>query len=480
MRERKTCYDVAAAFIRRQMEYQKQLPKRPVAAPAPEETLERLRRRGIPRTGRAVEDVVRELCEDVLPYGNHNDHPRFFGFIPGPASPLSWLGDVMTAAYNRHAGSVANQPAVWCVEQELIRWLNDRAGFPAEAGGLFVSGGSMANLTAMTIARDSLLPEEDWSRGVAYVSGQTHSSVEKGLRIIGIGSRRVRCIPTDDRFRMDVGALRAAVEEDVRRGLKPFLVVATAVTTNTGSVDPLAAIRRLCDEQNLWMHVDGAFGASALLSGKHRKELAGIEQADSLSWDAHKWLFQTLGCGMVLVRDQKRMLESFSVHPEYLRDLERGGMLVNPWDLGVELTRPARCVKLWLTLQVMGSNRIGGCIEHGIESAEWVEWRLRAEREIEIVCPAQLAIINFRYAPAELSEVQRNALNHAIAEKMLEDGYAGVFTTELNGKTVLRMCTLHPDVTKAELGETLMRLDRYYRQTMEELAPARRPLPAGA
>lgn len=459
----------AINFIRDYTEFSMHLPDGPISKKAPQYKLEKILQQGIPAKGRPLDDVVEELCRDIMPYGNHNNHPRFFGFIPSTASPISWLGDIITTAYNRHAGSADNQPAIWCVEQELIRWLNNRVGFPEKAGGIFVSGGSMANLTAMTIARDNLLEESDWSRGTAYLSDQTHSSVEKGLKVIGIGSSRIRKIPTDDLFRMDTQALRRAVKEDVENGFMPFLTIATAGTTNTGSVDPLSKIRDICNEYGMWMHVDGAFGASVVLSENYSDMLAGIETADSLSWDAHKWLFQTVGCSMVLVRDQKYMLNSFSVHPEYLKDLEKDGSSINPWDLGIELTRPARCIKLWLTLQVMGCHAISENIEHGIRLAECAEKKLRENSTIEIVSPAQFGIVNFRYAPVGMSERQRNMLNSKISEKILKDGYAGVFTTELNGKKVLRMCIIHPETTLDELKETIELIDRCFTESLEEV-----------
>lgn len=469
MKDRKKEFrKTALEFVEEFMEEQEAIPNGPVTNPVSEEALKKVDDMGIPEKGRNLETVVREMREDILAYGNQCAHPRFFGFIPSTASPLSWLGDVMTTAYNRHAGSADNQPAVWRIEQKLIRWLNDQVGFPAEAGGIFVSGGSMANLTAVTIARDSILPEEEWCRGVAYVSGQTHSSVEKGLRIIGTCSQRIRRIPTDERFRMDVKALQEAIREDLKNGLRPYLVVATAGTTNTGSVDPLRRIRSLCDRYGMWMHVDGAFGASAVLSRKYRHELDGIGTADSLSWDAHKWLFQTIGCSMVLVRSQDRMLESFSVHPEYLKDFEKDSTVINPWDLGIELTRPARCLKLWLTLQVMGSDLVSDSISHGIEIAKWAEGLIRKNPDIQIISPAQMGIINFRYCPADLEEEQADDLNRRISEKMVADGFAGVFTTELNGKKVLRLCILNPEVTRKDVQRTLALMDRYCR----ELCPA--------
>ena len=459
-------------FINEFIDYNEKIPEGGVINHITEDKLARIDAIGIPKDGRNLEDVIKEMCEDIMPYGNHSSHPRFFGFIPGTTSPLSWLGDIITTAYNRHAGSVANQPGIWRAEQELTRWLCDAAGFPKTAGGTFVSGGSMANLTAMTVARDHLLTEEQWHRGTAYVSDQTHSSVAKGLRIIGIGDSRIRVIPTDDEFCMITEELEKAVKADIERGFIPFITIVSAGTTNTGSVDDFVKIRKICDENNMWMHVDGAFGASVLLSKKYRNDLAGIEKADSLSWDAHKWLFQTFGCGIVLVRDKKNILESFSVHPEYLKDLEKDGSLINPWDMSIELTRPARSMKLWLTLQVMGSDRVSRNIEHGIEMARWTEEKIKTNQNIQIISKAKFGIINFRYVSSGLTEEQNDRLNAAISEKILENGYAGVFTTELKGKKVLRMCILHPEVKKEELMNTLILLEKYYGETVGQLRRA--------
>lgn len=432
-----------------------------------------LQKMGIPQKGRPLNLVVREMTEDIYAYGHNSAHPRYMGFIPGPASPLSWFGDIMTNAYNRHAGSWANYPGEYCVEQELIQWLCQQAGFPNTAGGTFVSGGSMANLTAVTVARDKMLPEELWPQGVAYVSEQTHSSVAKGLRIIGISNHRIRKIPTDGQFRMDIDQLRKAIKEDRAKGLAPFLVIASAGTTNTGSIDPFAEIHAICKQHNLWMHVDGAFGASMLLSHEYKKELQGIELADSLSWDAHKWLFQTYGCGIILMKDRTNMVNSFHVHPEYLKDLEDENNFVNPWDTSIELTRPARGVKLWFTLQVMGSDAISDAISHGIQCAKWAEAEIQKNSLIEIVSPAQMAVINFRYNPSHLSEAQKNELNKKISQKIIDSGFAGVFTTELEGKKVLRMCTIHPDTTREDILNTIQLLNRYYEELIrnEEYNP---------
>lgn len=246
---------------------------------------------------------------------------------------------------------------------------------------------------------------------------------------------------------------------DVKNGRKPFAVVASAGTTNTGSVDPFREIAALCQEYDMWMHVDGAFEASALLSERYRKKLDGIELSDSLSWDAHKWMMQTYGCSMVLVRNQSCMVHSFAAHPEYLKNAESQEGSIEFWDLGPELTRPARSLKLWLTLQVTGTEGMGRVIEHGCAMAEFAEKIIRESPNWKIISPAQLGIVNFRYvADVRRTEKELDTLNQEISREITESGFAQVFTTELKGKKVLRMCTINPETTRKDICDTVERL----------------------
>ena len=265
-------------------------------------------------------------------------------------------------------------------------------------------------------------------------------------------------IPTDDWFRMDLKALKTEVEKDRKEGKKPFAVIASAGTTNTGSVDPMKGIAAICREYGMWMHVDGAFGASALLSEMYRPLLEGIEESDSLSWDAHKWMMQTYSCSVVLVRDKSDLVRSFAAHPEYLKDAESSEEQVEFWDLGPELTRPARGLKLWLTLQTVGSKGMEEVFDHGCALAELAEERIRQEPEWEIMAPASLGVVNFRYAPdCVQSEAERDRMNQEISYAITESGFAQVFTTILGGKKVLRMCTINPDTTKEDICNTIDR-----------------------
>ena len=436
---------------------------------APEGQMAKVKAWDIPKDGRSAKEVVEKMMLDVYQYRGDSNHPRFFGFVPGPASSISWLGDIMTSAYNIHAGGSKLAPMVNCIEQKLLRWLCDQVGFGAQAGGVFVSGGSMANITALTAARDNKLDDETLHLGVAYISDQTHSSVAKGLRIIGIPNKRIRKIPTNPDFTIRTDLLEEQIQKDSKDGLIPFVIIGTAGTTNTGSIDPLKELSAIAKRYQMWFHIDGAYGASILLSPKYKHLLEGAELADSISWDAHKWLYQTYGCAMVLVNDVQHLFHSFHVNPEYLKDIEGDLDHINTWDIGMELTRPARGLKLWLTLQILGTDLIGSAIEHGFQLADWAEEAVRELPDWEIVSPSQLAMVNFRFAPKGLSKEQTDTLNEQISKKILDNGYAAVFTTVLHGQTVLRICALHPEAEKEDMYETIRLLDTFGKELLSEM-----------
>lgn len=417
----------------------------------------------IPDEGRDVSDVVYEMQEEIYRKILPVQHPRSFVCIPSTMSLISWMGDVMINLYNPHAGCKANGPAADAIEKKLIRWFCGLAGYPEETcGGLFVSGGSIANLTALTAARDAKLSEKERSLAVVYVSDQTHASVAKGLHIIGFAKDQIRVIPSDAAFSMDMQLLRENVENDKKAGRIPFAVAASAGTTNTGSVDPLTEIAELCDTYHLWMHVDGAFGASALLSDTQREKLKGIERSDSLSWDAHKWMQQTYGCSMVLVRDQENLSRSFFAHPEYLKDATGAEGEIEFWDLGLELTRPARALKLWMTLQVLGRDGMASCIDKSCCLAELAEAEIRKLSGWEILSPAQFGVLNFRYVPDKtLPDAAADEIQEKIAETVNKSGYALLYTTQLKRKKVLRLCIINPRTAEADVKNTIALLDKF-------------------
>lgn len=451
-------YQAIQEFMQSYIDMQDNMRSQKVINVAYDKTIEKLRNMGFPKERRPVKEVVDEMIKDVYSHQALMQHPRCYAFIPSPASPLSWLGDMMTSAYNPHAGSWLQSSSASCMEQEVIKWLCHQADYPNTAGGLFVSGGSMANLTALIAARNAKLSENEYGNGVIYVSEQTHSSVGKGLKMIGFRADQITKIPCDDNYRMEIRSLERAVSEDRKAGRIPFAVVATAGTTNTGSIDPINDIANLCEKENLWLHVDGAYGASVLVSDKFKHLLHGISRADSISWDAHKWLMQTYSCSAVLLRNKRHLTDSFSTKPEYLKDAAIENEQVNFWDLGPELTRPARSLKLWVTMQVLGTQALGEMVEHGVKLAQWAEDEIKKHENWEIVSPAQLAIVNFRYAPPGFTGNELDTINQRISQKMTDDGFASVLTTNLHGKTTLRICAIHPDATEEDIRKTVQLL----------------------
>src|SRR5204863_1289660 len=337
----------------------------------------------------------------------------------------------------------------------MVRWLCRVCGLPAEAGGLFVSGGSMANLTALVAARHAFLNDRVEGATV-YFSDQTHSSVERALRVIGFAPEQLRKLESDREFKLPVAALRAAIAEDRARGLRPFCIVGNAGTTNTGAVDPLAALADLAAVEKLWLHVDGAFGAAAILSERGRAILPGLERADSLSLDPHKWLFQSFECGCVLIRDAALLKSAFQIKPDYLRDVHRVVEEFNPCDYGVQLTRSFRALKLWLSLETFGLAAFREAITRGFQLAEVAERELRARKGWEILSPAQMATVCFRFGDNDDLQTQ-------LVDIMMRDGYALLTSTTLRGVASLRLCTINPRTTEKDIVETIDRLDKFAR-----------------
>ena len=339
-------------------------------------------------------------------------HPRFFAFVPGPSNFVSVMADALAAGFNVFNGSWLGGSGAAAMELAVIDWFRQWCGFPESAGGLFVSGGSMANLTALAAARHARL--DDRAEGaVIYYSDQTHSSIDRALRVIGFLPEQIRRIPSDDAFRLPVESLTRCVREDRARGLRPFAVIANAGTTSTGAIDPLREIAEFCRAEHLWMHVDGAYGAAAVICERGRRLLDGIELADSLSFDPHKWLFQPIECGCVLLRDAALMKATYRIMPEYLADVHRNVAEVNPCDYGIQLTRGFRALKVWMSVQYFGMDAFRAAVERGFELAEVAERKLRSMTGWEVVTPAQLGVVCFRQRERGRDVLSENARRDA-------------------------------------------------------------------
>jgi glutamate/tyrosine decarboxylase-like PLP-dependent enzyme len=410
-----------------------------------------------PEEPEGVSQIFPPLKEQLFSNMLHVDHPRFFAFVPGPNNFVSVMADALAAGFNTFTGTwfAGSGPAQ--VELIVIDWLRQICGLPEGAGGLFVSGGSMANLTGLAAGRHEKLGD-DLTAAIAYIGEQCHSSVARALRVLGVAKDNIRAIPSAADLRMSVEALNKAIKADRASGQRPFCVVANAGTTNTGAVDPLPEIAEACKREDLWFHVDGAYGAPAVITDKGAELLAGLELADSLSLDPHKWLFQSFETGCVLVRDRAKLLRMFQVMPEYLRDTEGVSDEVNFGNYGVQLTRSFRALKLWLSIRAFGLASFRRAIERGMEIAETAERELAATDGWEIVTPAQLAVVTFRFSPPGLSTQAVDGLQGRIVESMLADGYALATSTVLAGRPVLRFCTINPRTTDEEIRETVRRM----------------------
>jgi glutamate/tyrosine decarboxylase-like PLP-dependent enzyme len=399
----------------------------------------------------------------------HPDHPRYFAFVPGPGNYVSAMADALASGFNVFGGTWLEGAGAAQVELVAIDWLRQACGLPESASGSFVSGGSMANLTALAVARHVMLSGEMKS-AVVYGSDQTHSCIARGMRVLGYKPGQFRSIPADTAFRLDIHELRNMIEEDRSAGLVPFCVVATAGTTNTGSIDPLEEIADLCEAENLWFHVDGAYGAPAILTEKGQMLLKGMERADTLVLDPHKWLFQPYEMGCLLVREANWLEKTFRIVPEYLEDAETEEGEVNFWERGIQLTRRFRALKLWLSVQVFGWDAFKSAIEVGFQSAKFVEQILHDLPMWSVVTPAQLGIVTFRYEHPDSDEEQMDELNRALVGDIINDGTAMVTSTMLGGRTVLRMCTINPRTSVEDLEMTLGRLNEFAIMRADQLS----------
>ncbi|MFZ1220871.1 MAG: aminotransferase class I/II-fold pyridoxal phosphate-dependent enzyme [Chthoniobacterales bacterium] len=397
--------------------------------------------------------LLAKLEKDVFPNNLHVDHPRFFAFVPGPGNFVSTMADALASGFNVFNGTWLGGSAAAAIELVVIGWFRRFCGFPETAGGIFVSGGSAANLTALHSARRHKLGDRIQDATI-YFSDQTHYSIERALRVIGFAPEQCRKISSNDRFQLPMDSLREAIRSDKNAGRRPFCVVANAGTTNTGAVDPLSALADLCREENLWLHADGAYGAAAILCERGREKLGGLDRVDSLSLDPHKWLFQPFECGCVLVREAAHLKAAFQLMPEYMRDVHRHTAETNPADYGIQLTRGFRALKVWLSINTFGLAAFRDAITRGFELAEFAERELRKRRDCEILSPAEMGIVAFRFG-------KDDELQTKLVERMLSDGFAFLTSTTLKGSTALRLCTINPRTTEEDIIQTIDRLEKF-------------------
>jgi aromatic-L-amino-acid decarboxylase len=405
----------------------------------------------IPEIGQCPEAVYQEFKQNIFPYNKGNVHPRFFAWIQGTGTPLGVLADLLASGMNPNV-AIGEHSAMY-VDRQVINWCKELMNFPADASGILVSGGSMANVTALTVARNSFRDEKIRGKGlkaassqlVLYCSVETHSCIQKAAEIIGLGTEAVRKIGVNDCYELDTAALEAQIQLDLESGLLPFCVVGTSGTVNTGAIDPLDELLAISKKYGLWFHVDGAYGALAKLDLKFKDRLKAIEDADSLAFDLHKWLYVPYEVGCTLIRDAKKHRESFAITPNYLIQENRGlsGGLDSINNYGFELSRGFKALKIWMSLKEHGREKYAQMISQNNRQAEYLGELVMQHPELELTAPVSMSITCFRMIKPEFSENQLRDLNREILLRLQEEGIASPSSTILKGKYTLRVANVN-------------------------------------
>lgn len=441
--------------------FYEQLPHAPVMPVTTADAVRSLLSEPLPDQPFDAAQALAVVQDVVYPLSRHNGHPRFFGYVASPGTAAAAIGDLLAAGLNANVTSWRSAPAAAEMEHTVIGWLKQMTGFAPQGTGLLVSGGSMANFSALAAARTAADPDAV-HRGVSstkplriYASTEVHFSMPKGARLLGIGSDNVVLIPTDAAFRMDVAELERRIEADRDAGMRPMCIVANAGAVNTGAFDPLPPIADISERHNLWLHVDGAYGGFSALAPSAKPLFAGIERADSLSLDPHKWLYSSVGCGCILYRDPRAAIATFSHDADYTRPVGLSNDEAFAfWDLGPELSRPFRALPLWLQIKLHGAQHLADAIEHNIACAHYFGRLVTQAPDFELLAPVGLSIFNFRYAPPNFTG-DLDALNERILLALQRGGSSYLSNTRIHGQFALRGCVLNYRTTQADMEQLL-------------------------
>ncbi|MFN4259261.1 MAG: pyridoxal phosphate-dependent decarboxylase family protein [Gemmataceae bacterium] len=440
------------------LEHFRTLPQQTIGQSASRAEMEALLREPPPEQGRPFAAVLADFEDKVARYAFRVNHPRFWAFIPGAPTFPAMLADFLCAGTNFFAGVWLEASGPAQVEVLVLDWFKEMLGYPAEAAGVLTSGGSEANLIALLAARERLTFAQR-AAAILYVSEQRHWSLDRAAKIIGLRPEQVRPVPVDDELRLIPAALAAHLERDRQAGLWPWAVAASAGSTNSGGVDPLMEISYLCHQPAppLWLHVDAAYGWPAALTDEGKRLLAGIEQADSITLDPHKWFAQTFEVGCVLTRHGPLLGETFALRPDYMQDVAPGDQEINFCDHGIALTRRFRALKIWFSMQVLGVGWFRRLVEHCRDLAELAQRLLRQSPVFEVLGPRHLSIVCFRYAPPGQSSDMEflNRLNLALVEALRATGQAFISSTRLGERVALRFCFINWRTTARDVEEVI-------------------------
>ena len=446
------------AALERIAEYYGGLRDRPLLTPTTSEVLRNRLKEPLPREGTDFAALLETLDDVVVRFTRHNAHPRFFGYISSPGTPVTAVGSMLAAALNINVTCWRSSPAATELEHVTIGWLKEMLGYADNSAGLLVSGGSMANFAAMAAARSAKAPGNIVHEGVAaagrrmcaYVSDEGHFSIRKAAGMLGLGERSVRLVRTNERQQIDVAHLEELIGDDRAAGHLPFLVVANAGTTATGAFDPIGEVADVARRHDLWLHVDAAYGGFAALAASARPLFGRIAEADSVALDPHKWLYLPVGCGCVLYKDAAAARAAFSHDADYTRPigLERNEAFAF-WDYGPELSRPFRALDLWLLIKYAGAARLAEAVERNIACARYFEELVRASDDCEMLASG-LSIFCFRYAPKGYAD-DLNKLNERILVELQRGGSSYLSNATVRGQFALRGCVINYRTTKQDM-----------------------------
>jgi glutamate/tyrosine decarboxylase-like PLP-dependent enzyme len=421
----------------------------------------------LPQDGVAFDELVTRIERDVLPTSAYNGHPRWLAYIMGAPTPVSVLGDLIAASLNQNSGLWRVTPSSTAIEIQTLGWIAEMLGFPSAAEGIFLSGGQMANIVAHAVIRDARVPWDVRDLGVGgpdgdtrklriYASSELHYCHEQATELLGMGRQAVRKVPVDERYRMRLDSLAQMIAEDRSRGDLPIALVGTAGTVGTGAIDPIPDLLRVAQEEDMWLHIDGAYGAFATLADSCPAGLRALANADSVACDPHKWLFATIDAGVLLVREPGRLERSFAFHASYLETADRGAR-VDFLERGPENSRPQRAFKVWLSIQAFGRDGYAAMIDYNIRLAAYLEELVRETPGLGLAAPRELSIVCWRVEPAGVDGQVLEELQIAVIEEIERRGIAMLSNARLqDGRTALRACITNFR-TRAEDVETIVR-----------------------
>lgn len=444
-------------------EYLDHIEERRVFPDVEPRTLNELFAESLPQDPSSPETVLNELESKLLPYCTHVGHPGYMGLITPSPNPVGIIADFICSAINQNVGAYSIGPSAVAMERRVVRWLTDMCGYDAKAGGNFTSGGMMANFIGLKVGRDAVTRDRAQHDGVrerwaVYVSEERHVSIDKAVDAIGLGRNALRPLPTDANFQVRLDALEEAITHDKKSGIRPMSIVGVFGTTNTGAVDDIRELRRIADREGMWLHVDAAYGGGMLLSHEWPMRDRGLELADSITIDPHKWFYAPLDAGAVLVRDQDRLTASFGIKPSYLTDeLDQANERYQYYVHGFEQSRRFRSLKVWMSFKRYGARQIGEWIDNNVRQAKHLYALAEKDPEFEPASSPPMSAICIRFKGAGLNETESKELHAEVAQRVEQSGRFWMSTTELKGKTWFRINPVNFR-TRKEHMEELFRL----------------------